>query len=243
MMVTRLAGTRSALAGFGEAKRPTWQGTASEGRGPPTADGLRSRPVPREPPGKTQPQLPAGSQPPPGTGRKTQGSHAQVPGVCKRTARTVVLATKTAAACAAAVAATHGGAASTCRFTKRPDVLARPRSAACPRCACVPPFPGVRLGAPALGRVTAPCHRVWPGGKWERLTTSRDGLAGTTEPCAPALQPPGVRWDLPARGGRGTRLQRARSSRRGAGGALRFSQSRAPAETRLPLLARPLGAE
>lgn len=122
-------------------------------------------------------------------------------------------------------------------------MLARPRSAACLRCAFVPPFPGVRLGAPALGRVTAPCHRVWPGGKWERLTTSRDGLAGTTEPCAPALQPPGVRWDLPARGGRGTRLQRARSSRRGAGGALRFSQSRAPAETRLPLLARPLGAE
>lgn len=81
-MVTRLAGTRSALAGFGEAKRPTWQGTASEGRGPPTADGLRSRPMPREPPGKTQPQLPAGSQPPP-------GDRAQDPGKPRAGARGV----------------------------------------------------------------------------------------------------------------------------------------------------------
>lgn len=150
-MVTRLAGTRSALAGFGEAKRPTWQGTASEGRGPPTADGLRSRPVPREPPGKTQPQLPAGSQPPPGTGRKTQGSHAQVPGVCKRTARTVVLATKTAAACAAAVAATHGGAVSTCRFTKRPTCSrAHAQQPVCAVPACLP-SPGCGWGRPPWG--------------------------------------------------------------------------------------------
>lgn len=124
----------------------------------------------------------------------------------------------------------------TARHACAPTLSSLP--ALCPRAS----LPRGAAGAPALGRVTAPCRRVWPGGKWERLTTSPDGLAGTTEPCAPALQPPGVRWDLPRpRWARDSAAACAKLSE-GSGWSPAF-QSRAPAETRLPLLARPLGAE
>lgn len=63
---------------------------------------------------------------------------------------------------------------------------------------------------PALGGVARSLLPGLASWEWECLPASHAGLeAGTVEPCAPSLQPPGVRSDLPARGWLGIRLQRA----------------------------------